>query len=155
MRCGVIGAPSWELMMADASANAVGVSFGTPEFTPSIFTLCLFGMTLASAPYFIVCSIMLKPLDKMASKNTLKQEKKRSFAPYMSDAAMMGLTVYMFIDYVKTKPSIVAAITSAVVMYAVMQISRKIKNSTLESFGMAIAMICAMIAGQAVTVMLG
>lgn len=156
MRCGVIGAPSWELMMADASAKTIGVEFGSPEFTPAIFTLCLFGMVLASAGYFILCLVALKPLDVMTAKTVDKKEKKkRSFAPYMSDAAMMGLTVYMFIDYVKTKPSIIAAIVSAVVMYVVMQVARRIKNNTLEGFGMAIAMVSAMIAGQIVTTMIG
>lgn len=156
MRCGVIGAPSWELMMADASAKAVGVEFNTPEFTPAIFTLCLFGMALMSAGYFIACLAALKPLDVVVTKNVDTQEtKKRSFAPYMSDAAMMGLTVYMLIDYVKTKPSIIAAVVSALVMYGIMQFARKIKNGTLESFGMAIAMISAMIAGQIVTGMMG
>lgn len=156
MRCGVIGAPSWELMMAEASAKAIGVEFGSPEFTPAIFTLCLFGMVLASAGYFILCLVALKPLDVMTTRSTDKQAiKKRSFAPYMSDAAMMGLTVYMLIDYVKTKPSIAAAAVSAIVMYVIMQAARKIKNGTLESFGMAIAMVSAMIAGQLVTVMIG
>lgn len=89
-------------------------------------------------------------------KNVDTQEtKKRSFAPYMSDAAMMGLTIYMMIDYVKTKPSIIAAAVSAIVMYGIMRLARRIKNGTLESFGMAIAMICAMIVGQFVTVMMG
>lgn len=155
MRCGIIGAPSWELMMADASAKAVGVEFNTPDFTPAIFTLCLFGMALMSAGYFIVCLVALKPLDIIVTKNVdMQKSKKRSFAPYMSDAAMMGLTVYMLIDYVKTKPSLIAAFVSAIVMYTVMQVARKIKNGTLESFGMAIAMICAMVVGQFITVLM-
>ena len=113
-------------------------------------------MALMSAGYFIACLAALKPLDVVVTKNVDTQEtKKRSFAPYMSDAAMMGLTVYMLIDYVKTKPSIIAAVVSALVMYGIMQFARKIKNGTLESFGMAIAMISAMIAGQIVTGMMG
>ena len=75
MRCGVIGAPAWELMMAQFSAGAAGVEFGSAEFTESIFTLCIFGMTLASAPYFINTIITLKPLDKVVAKSAEAAQK--------------------------------------------------------------------------------
>ena len=44
MRCGVIGAPLWELYMANIAASAAGVTFGSTEFTKSVMTLCLFCM---------------------------------------------------------------------------------------------------------------
>lgn len=153
MRCGVIGAPAWELLMAQISAQAVGVQFGTPEFTKSVFTLCIFGMTLASAPYFINTIITLKPLDKMVEKEAQKKEK-RSFLPYLGNAAMMGLLGYSIVDYLKSSASIVAAIVAAVVGYIISKIAAKINNKTLASFNMAIAMLVAMLVGEIVTVLM-
>lgn len=154
MRCGVIGAPAWELMMASLSSQAAGVEFGSAGFTQGIFTLCLFGMTFASAPYFLNTILTLKPLDKMVAKSAQNKEK-RSFTPYMANAAMMGLLGYMVVDYLSSTASIAAAITAGIVCYIIMQISKKIENNTLSSFSMAIAMICAMIVGQGVTVLMG
>ena len=157
MRCGVIGAPAWELFMADVSAKAAGVEFGSAEFTESIFTLCIFGMALASAPYFINTILTLKPLDKALLKGQQQAEggvKKKSFMPYISNAAMGGLLGYSVLDYFKTIPSAVAFLTAAVVMIWLSNLAKKIKSGTLGSFAMAIAMVCAMIVGQALTVMM-
>lgn len=154
MRCGVIGAPVWELMMAQFSASAAGVEFGSAAFTPAIFTLCLFGMTLASTPYFLNTMITLKPLDKALVKSQ-KKENGRSFMPYMSSAAMMGLLGYSIVDYFGNVASIVAGIVAGIVMFLIGKLAKKLKNNTLSSFSMAIAMIFAMIAGQIVTVMMG
>ena len=148
LRCGVIGAPSWELMMASVASQAVGVEFGSAEFTKGIFTLCLFGMTLASAPYFINTVLTLKPLDKAVEKSE-KKKGGRSFLPYMSDAAMMGIIGCFIPDYFGTVASTAALITAGIVMLLIM----KTKNPTLESFGMAISMICAMFIGQIVTML--
>lgn len=154
MRCGVIGAPGWELMMAQLSSSAAGVEFGSEGFTQGIFTLCLFGMTLASAPYFLNTILTLKPFDKALAKEQQKTEGK-SFMPYMSNAAMMGLMGYMIVDYLGNAASIAAAVTAAVVMYLVSQLAKKLNNNTLASFAMAIAMICGMIVGQGITVLIG
>lgn len=76
MRCGVIGAPGWELMMANIAAQTAGVSFGSAEFTTSIFTFCIFCMILGSAPYFINTMVMLKPLDNMILKRQRKRKQR-------------------------------------------------------------------------------
>ncbi len=157
MRCGVIGAPAWELMMAQFSAGASCVEFGSAEFTESIFTLCIFGMTLASAPYFINTIITLKPLDKVVAKSAEAAQKGggRSFVPYMSNAAMSGLLGYSVLDYFTAVPSIIAFFVSGFVMIFVSNLAKKLKNNTLGSFSMAIAMITAMIAGQVLTMIMG
>ena len=154
MRCGVIGAPAWELMMASICTDAVGVEFGSAAFTQGVFVLCIFGMTLASAPYFINTILTLKPLDKVVAKSAEKKSK-RNFMDYVGNAAMMGLLGYMIIDYMSTIPAITSVVVAAIVCYLIMQLSKKIKNDTLASFSMAIAMIAAMIVGQALTVMIG
>jgi len=102
MRCGVIGAPMWELMMAEYSAQSAGVAFGGDGFTEAIFVLCVFGMTFASAPYFINTMITLKPLDTAVVKSqeaAAKGSGKPSFIPILGNAAMMGIMGYSIFDY--------------------------------------------------------
>ncbi len=147
MRCGVIGAPAWELYMANIAASAAGVKFGSPEFTKSVMTLCLFCMVFASFPYFLNTIIMLKPLDKAVEKAKAKGSK-TSFMPYLGTAAMMGLVSYAVMDYLSETGNIVAGIVSGVACFAITKAASKIKNSTLASFNLAIGMVAGMIAGQ-------
>lgn len=153
LRCGVIGAPAWELMMAGISSQTVGVEFGTPEFTEAVFTLCIYGMTLASAPYFINTIITLKPLDKAAAKSAEKKSGP-NFMNYVGNAAMMGLLGYSVIDYFKAIPSAAAIISAGITGYVLSQISKKTGNKTLASLSMAIGMIVAMVVGQVVTMIM-
>lgn len=152
MRCGVIGAPGWELMMANTSAAAVGVTFGTPEFTANVFVLCIFGMTLASAPYFINTIITLKPLDLAVSKSAAKgNEGKPSFIPVLGKAAMMGVMGYSLLDYITNFNYLVALVTSSVVAYSLMRLAAKTGVKWLNDFNMAFAMVIGMAVAQIVT----
>lgn len=150
MRCGVIGAPAWELFMASTASSAAGVEFGSPEFTPAIFTLCIFGMTWASAPYFINTIITLKPLDSVANK-AASSKNSRSFLPYLSAGAMAGLLGCSIMDYLTSIPSCAAIVVSGLVGYAVSTIAKKTNNSFLASLNMALGMIAAMFVGQLLT----
>ena len=154
MRCGVIGSPAWELYMAQICSTAVGVTFGSEEFTESVFTLCLFGMTLASAGYAINTIISLKPVDGVVVKEQTK-EKKRSFIPYLSNAAMMGIMGYSIIGYLSTAASVCALAAAAVTSIIIGKIVKKTGNKTLAGFNMAICMIAAMFFGEVVTVLMG
>lgn len=153
MRCGVIGAPPFELMLASLASQTAGVEFGSPGFTESIFTLCMFGMILGSAPYFINTIITLKPLDKMVEGS--KAGKKRSFATYMSSAAMVGVLVSLLMDKFTGVAPVAAGIISGVMTIAVSKLGKKLNNKFLGSFGMAIGMICAMAVGQILTMIAG
>ena len=42
MRCGVIGAPGWELLMANIASSTAGVTLGGEGFTEAIFTFAIF-----------------------------------------------------------------------------------------------------------------
>lgn len=154
MRCGVIGAPSWELLMAQIASTAVGVEFGSAEFTEGVFILCIFGMTLASAPYFINTIITLKPLDKAVQKAETSK-KGRSFVPYLSNAAMMGLLGYSIFDYFKGVALMVALLTSLLTSFVISKICKKTGNKVLASFNMAICMLVGMAVAQAVAMIIG
>jgi hypothetical protein len=150
MRCGVIGAPPWELFMANIAAGAVGVQFNTPEFTQAVFVLCIFGMTFASAPYFINTIITLKPLDLAILKGQAAKEStgKVSFIPMLGNAAMMGILGYSIIDYCKTPSQIAAIVSAALVSFAMVKIVAKTGKKWLGDWNMAISMVVGMTVGQ-------
>jgi hypothetical protein len=154
-RCGVIGSPTWELFMANLAAGTVGVRFNTPEFTPAVFVLCIFGMTLASAPYFINTIITLKPLDLAILKGQAAQKSKEgkegvSFIPMLGNAAMMGIVGYSIIDYFKSPIQITAIVATALVCFVLVRIAAKTGRRWLGDWNMAISMVVGMTAGQIV-----
>lgn len=151
MRCGVIGAAPFELMMASLTAQAAGVEFGTAEFTEGIFTLCLFGMAWASAPYALNTILTLKTLDKAVARDAKTQ--KRSFIPYMSNGAMMAILVCQLMDRFNTVAGVGAGVSAGVAAFVVQRIVKKTGNKVLASFSIAIAMICAMVVGQGLTML--
>lgn len=151
MRCGVIGAPAWELMMADISAQAAGVQFNTPEFTQAVFVLCIFGMTFASAPYFINTILTLKPLDTVVAKSKAKAGNKESFIPSLGNAAMIGIMGYMMVDYLKTPAQIAAVLVAGVISYVIIRVIAKTGMKSLGDWNMAISMVIGMTAGQIVS----
>lgn len=153
MRCGVIGAPPWELIMADISAQAVGVQFNTAEFTSSVFVLCIFGMTFASAPYFINTIITLKPLDAMVAKNKASGGDKESFIPSLGNAAMTGILGYMLLDYLKTPAQVTAVLSSGIMSYLIIRVIARTGVKWLRDWNMAFSMIVGMTAGQIIAAM--
>ncbi len=153
MRCGVIGAPVFELMIASLTAQTVGVELGSAEFTQAIFTLCLFGMGLSVAGYFVNTLITLKPLDRAVEKSEKSQ--KRSFVPYMSSAAMIGILVSLIMDKLTDIPNIAALIGAGIITLIVSALAKKTNNRTLTSMILAIAMVGAMVIGEVLTIMLG
>ena len=157
MRCGVIGAPMWELMMAEYTAQSAGVAFGGEGFTESIFVLCIFGMTFASAPYFLNTMITLKPLDVAAVKSeeaAAKSEgKKESFIPILGNAAMMGMMGYSIFDYFLSLPKFAAFASAMAASVVLGALSKKVKG--LATWSMAIAMIVGMAVGQIVATIIG
>ena len=148
MRCGVIGSPSWELFMADLSAQVAGVEFNSPEFTGAFFVLCIFGMTLASAPYFITTIIALKPLDVAIEKNKTKKDNKGSFIADLGNAAMVALLGYLIVDYLKTPAQILAVVVAGGVSYLLLKVIAKTGKKWLGDWIMAIAMAVGMAAAQ-------
>lgn len=156
MRCGVIGAPMWELMMAEYSAQSAGMAFGDPGFNESIFTLCIFGMTLASAPYFINTIFTLKPMDKAvanSAKAAAAGSKKESFIPTLGSAAMMGMMGYSILDYFLDLNKFVAFACAMVTAVILMKFEPKVKG--LATWSMAIAMLVGMFGGQLFKTIMG
>jgi hypothetical protein len=148
MRCGVIGAPGWELYMANIAATTAGVALGSEGMTEAIFTFAIFCMVTASAPYFINCIIMLKPLDLAVEK--ARKGSGISYTNYMGNAAMFGMLSATIIDYFFQKDNCAALIVSTIAAIVVNAIVKKTGSKALSTFSMVICMIFGMIAGQVV-----
>lgn len=147
MRVGVIGAPAYEMVIANTAAATLGVEFNSPSFTESALVLCGFGMALASIPYFITTPIELRLLDKASSKSNTGK-KKRSFIPYLSKAAMMGLMASLAISYLNKPASWFAFAAAAATAIGLIKFVAKSGKKGLMDWIVAIVMLVGMTAGQ-------
>lgn len=156
MRLGVIGAATWEIQMAEYSAQSVGLTFGDAGFTPAIFVLCIFGMVFGAAPYFVNTIFTLKPLDVAVIKSqeaAARGEKKESFIPVLGNAAMYGVLGYNILGYFQTAPKATAFTTAFIAGIALRFLSKRFKG--LSSMNMALAMLVGMFFGQVVASFIG
>ena len=153
MRVGVIGAAAYELNLANQAAEAVGVTLGSPEITTGILTLCLFGMVLGSAPYFLNCFLTLKPMDAAMSKP--KEAGKASFTPILGLAASIGLIGRSATaQFMNGLPNISALCVGGLVTWLIMQYVKKSGKKGLNDWILAIALVCGMIVGSLVRSMI-
>ncbi len=153
MRVGVIGAASYEMMIATIASETIGVQFGTPEFTESVLVLCGFGMAFASIPYFISTPIELVLFDK-ASRQVGKDKNKPSFMPYLGNAAMMGLMGSFALSYLSKPINWVAFITAGAVVIGIVKYTAKSGKKGLMDWCITIAMLCGMAVAQVVSMMM-
>lgn len=146
MRTGVIGAADFELLNANIAVESMGLSFGDANFTEAAFTVAIFGMTVASAPYFIHLLITCKPMDKAMIKAS---QKKRSFIPMLSMGAEMGFIGYWALEQGSASAANTATIiVSLICSLLVGVIAQKSNHPKLKEWTMAIAMVCGMIGGE-------
>ena len=154
MRVGVIGAASYEMMIANLAAETLGVQFGTPEFTQSTLVLCGFGMAFASIPYFISTPIELRMFDK-AAKKAGKSSDKPSFMPYMGKAAMMGLMGSFALSNLNSLPKLVAFFSAGAVVLYIIKYTAKSGKRGLMDWCITIAMLAGMAAAQIFATIIG
>ena len=141
MRVGVIGSAAYETQMAEIAASTLGVTLGTEGITESTLTLCLFTMTLGSAPFLINTLITVKPMDDAMVKAA---KSSRSFLPAFSLAAMMALLVYLGANNA-SKSNLVGFAASALCTFALTKYVKKSGKKSLGNFTMSIAMLAGMI----------
>ena len=146
MRVGVIGSAAYETQMAEIAASTLGVTLGTEGITESTLTLCLFTMTLGSAPFLINTLITVKPMD-----DAMVKAAKSSRLPAFSLAAMMALLVYLGANNAsKSSPNLVGFAASALCTFALTKYVKKSVKKSLGNFTMSIAMLAGMICATVV-----
>ena len=94
----------------------------------------------------------LKPLYSMVEKSKTKKAKV-SFMPYLSNSAMFGLLGYSVMSNLNSISSVAAVLASGVAYALFDKLAKKLDNSMLGSFSMAVAMIFGMLFGQIVKMM--
>lgn len=147
MRVGVIGSASYELNLANQAADAIGVTLGGADMTTAVLTLCLFGMTLGSAPYFLNCLLTLKPMD--AAMNRGAKSNKVSFTPLLGLAASIGLIGRSVTAQVmKGAPFIVSVIVGGGLTYLIKMYVKKSGKKGLNDWILAICLVCGMAAAM-------
>lgn len=147
MRVGVIGSASYELNLANQAADAIGATLGSADITTGVLTLCLFGMILGSAPYFLNCFLTLKPMDAALSKP--KEAGKVSFTPILGLAASIGLIGRsVTVQVMNGLPYIVSVAVGAVLTIVIKDYVKKSGKKSLNDWILAICLICGMAAGM-------
>lgn len=163
MRCAVIGADSYELVLVNMGAEALNVTAGAADFSAIAFTVCLFAMTFGTMPYLINLLITMKPMDKIVTRNMLAAAEsakagtgakaasvaKKTFLPLFGLSAAVGLFTYQSMNtgYNGT-PYTVAVVTGMVVTWVINKFFGKGKKINLGDWSLAIALICGMITGS-------
>lgn len=143
MRVGVIGSAAYETQMANIAAQTLGVTLGTEDIKESTLTLCLFTMTMGSAPFLINTFFSVKPMDIALVK---AREKKNNFLPVFSVAAMMALLVYLGANNaVKSSANLIGFLAAALCTFLVQKYVKKSGRKGLGNFTMSIAMLAGMI----------
>ena len=123
------------------------------QHTTGILTLCLFGMVLGSAPYFLNCFLTLKPMDAAMSKP--KEAGKASFTPILGLAASIGLIGRSATaQFMNGLPNISALCVGGLVTWLIMQYVKKSGKKGLNDWILAIALVCGMIVGSLVRSMI-
>ena len=159
MRCAVIGSDSYELVLVNMGADALGVMAGGPDFSAVAFGVCLFAMTFGTMPYLINLMITMKPLDTVVTQNMLKSSEakttgtvaKKSFLPLFGLAAAVGLFTYNSANSASSgTPNLCAVITGMAVTLFLYKFFGKGSKLNLSDWSLGISLILGMIVGTIV-----
>ena len=159
MRCAVIGADSYELVLIDMGAQALGVEAGGPDFDETAFTVALFAMTFGTMPYLINLFLTLKPLDKaltagMLSGTKAKKGAKKTFLSLFALSAAVGLITYNSASQCMSGAAYAGAwIVSVLVTWGFLSVSKKTGKSGLGDWALVFALIAGMASGTIIQAM--
>jgi hypothetical protein len=154
MRCAVIGSDSYELVLIDMGATALGVTAGGPDFDEIAFTVALFAMTFGTMPYLINLFITMKPLDKIVTRSILagttsgKKAAKKSFLSLFGLAAAVGLFTYNSVEQTTQGiPYFLAVVCSVAVTYLTLRFAGKSSRKDLSDWVLAFSLVTSMVVG--------
>ena len=159
MRCAVIGADSYELVLVNMGAEALGVTAGGDDFSEIAFGVCLFAMTFGTMTYLINLLLTIKPLDKVVTRNILKSSEsengkekaaKKTFLPLFGLSAAVGLFTYNSISSSFSGiPYFLSVLTGMAVTWFISKFFGNGKKINLSDWSLGIALILGMIVGTA------
>lgn len=144
MRLGVIGGVSYELLAAQFSAEAYGVSLTDAIIPPEVFSTTLWVMSIGCMGWIVFTALSTDKMGKFTSK--LSGKSATAFSA-ISTGAMLGAYGYLNAGYaVSMDNNTVALVVGALVMLGIILAFKKTKKKWLNEWSLTIAMAAGMIA---------
>jgi len=143
LRLSVIGSNSYELIAANAGANAMGLeSINDVGYNAVVFSNSMWVMTLGIIWGLLACIFLLKWYQK-AMKNV--QKKDSTWAEIMINALFFGMiSVFLGRPIASGGIGLYVLLSSAFIMLGLTYLSKKMKINWLADFALSVSMVAGM-----------
>ena len=142
VRIGLIGSAAYEAAAAGIAAGTVGAELGGETYTPEVFAIALFAMTVGGAMWMITTLIVTPLLTKSQASVAKLHPAVMTVIP---TAAVLGAFMSLGVaEWPKSTNHIIVFMTSAVVMGICVFIARRFKKPWLTEWALGIAIIVAL-----------
>lgn len=143
VRIGLIGSAGTELASAGAAANTMGAQLGGDTFTPEVFLVALFAMSLSGGMWMLAAlfltPVLTKSSDKLASVNP-------ALMAIVPSAALLAAFCSLTIQEIpKSSVHVVTLLTSAAVMSICLFIAKRFGQGWLREWGLGFALVAGIV----------
>lgn len=141
MRLSFIGSVMFESIAAGFGTSAVGVQLGADTMTPLALTMAVWTMILGSIGWIIFSTFAADKMDKVQKKMSGGNS---AMMGLISTGAMVGVFGSMVAQrVVPMNKNALATVLGAILMYVMMQVSKKVP--ALKEWNLTIAIVAAMV----------
>lgn len=141
MRLSLIGSVMFESIAAGFGTSAVGVQLGADTMTPLALTMAVWTMILGSIGWIIFSTFAADKMDKVQKKMSGGNS---AMMGLISTGAMVGVFGSMVAQrVVPMNKNALATVLGAILMYVMMQVSKKVP--ALKEWNLTIAIVAAMV----------
>ena len=141
MRLSIIGSVMFESIAAGIGTGSVGVALGVDELTPLALTMAVWTMILGSIGWIIFSTFAADKMDKVQKKMSGGNS---AMMGLISTGAMGGVFGSMVAQrVVPMNKNALATVLGAILMYVMMQVSKKVP--ALKEWNLTIAIVAAMV----------
>lgn len=155
IRMSVIGALTYELPAATATANALGISLSQMVSDPKAYSAIAWVMTLGIMPSIILPPILMKKIQGGVVK--LKNKDSKWGDLFMTSLFLGMISAFLGMVFADVRTGIVGWIpvfvllVSAAIMGICGLLIKKCNMKWLETYALAISMVCAMVFAALIT----
>ena len=141
MRLSFIGSVMFESIAAGIGTGSVGVALGVDELTPLALTMAVWTMILGSIGWIVFSTFSADKMDKVQKKMSGGNS---AVMGLISTGAMIGVFGSMVAQrVVPMNKNALATVLGAILMYVMMQVSKKVP--ALKEWNLTVAIVVAMI----------
>ena len=141
MRLSFIGSVMFESIAAGIGTGSVGVALGVDELTPLALTMAVWTMILGSIGWIVFSTFSADKMDKVQKKMSGGNS---AMMGLISTGAMIGVFGSMVAQrVVPMNKNALATVLGAILMYVMMQASKKVP--ALKEWNLTIAIVVAMV----------